>query len=396
MGKLQRKVVLDVLGMFVVSLFALTTLVLVIGVARESLDQGLNLASVLRLLPFAAPNALALSIPGTTLFSTCCIYGRMSADNELTAMQSVGISTFAVMWPTIILTVGLSIATVILINTAFTWGFHGVQNVVVSSVENIAYGVLRRERNFQHGNFSLTVRDVVDDRLIEPLISVRRDGQDPIVISAREATMSYIDKEQVLSFAIYNGTATVGGNVAFHFPGQYIQRIPLGAQQNDSILTANPSHMRMRDLPSATVGQFGDIHRRSGEIAVHTGFSLLSSHSDQIAGADAMKRKAQLQQSRKRLHRLDAEMHRRWASGFTCLAFAIIGVPLSIRLRTSDTMTTFGVCFLPTLLIYYPVFALSLDMAKSGDIPACGVWIANGVTIAIGFVMMKRAVYRVI
>ncbi len=83
MRRLQRKVVVDVLVMFVVSLFALTTLVLVIGVARESLDQGLNLTSVLRLIPFAAPNALALWLASRT--SVRMISRSMSSMSVTTA-----------------------------------------------------------------------------------------------------------------------------------------------------------------------------------------------------------------------------------------------------------------------------------------------------------------------
>jgi len=152
----------------------------------------------------------------------------------------------------------------------------------------------------------------------------------------------------------------------------------------------------MRDLPSASLSQIDDIGRRENAIAVHLGFNLLTSRFDQAVDGGAAAREASLKSSRKRLHRLDTEMHRRWASGFTCLAMSMIGVPLAIRMKASDTMTTFGTVFLPTVLIYYPIFALTLDMAKKGRLPPQGVWLANAIFIAISVVMIRRLINRAV
>ena len=96
---IQRNIARDIVIMFAVSLCALTTLVMIIGVAREAMNQGLSLIGVIRLIPYAVPNALSIAVPGTALFSVCCVYGRMSADNEFTALQSVGISPVSAMLP---------------------------------------------------------------------------------------------------------------------------------------------------------------------------------------------------------------------------------------------------------------------------------------------------------
>ena len=73
---------------------------------------------------------------------------------------------------------------------------------------------------------------------------------------------------------------------------------------------------------------------------------------------------ALLERSRKRLHRVETEMHRRWASGFTCLTLAMVGIPLAIRLKTSDTMTTFGIVFLPTLVGLLPGLCIDSGHGK--------------------------------
>ncbi|TWU04115.1 LptF/LptG family permease [Neorhodopirellula pilleata] len=391
---IQRRIARDIFVTFFVSLFVITMLVMFIGVAREAINQGLGPVGVIRLIPFSLPNALSLAVPGTALFSVCTVYGRMSVDNEFIAMQSVGISLLPSIIPAVLLTASLSIATVGLINIAFTWGFHGVQRVVLSSVEKIAYNKLQRDHSFQHDSFSMSVRDVNGRDLVQPQIKISRPGAEPITITADTAQLSYQAADESLQLSITSSRADVGGVASFVFPETFVHTIPLGMDPVVDLLVAHPSHMSMRDLPTASLRQSDDIRRRENAIAVHTAFSILMSRTDEISSPESDSRLAAVAGGRQRLHRLGTEMHRRWASGFTCLAMSLIGIPLAIRMKASDTMTTFGVVFLPTVLVYYPIFALTLDMAKDGRLVPQGVWIANLLFIFVSALMMRRLVYQ--
>ncbi|QDV47561.1 putative permease YjgP/YjgQ family protein [Stieleria neptunia] len=391
---IQRRIARDIFVTFFLSLFVITMLVMFVGVAREAINQGLGPVGVLRLIPFSLPNALSLAVPGTALFSVCTVYGRMSADNEFVAMQSVGISLLPSIIPAVLLTAILSITTVGLINVAFTWGFHGVQRVILSSVEKIAYNKLQRDHYFQHDSFSMSVRAVSGRDLVQPQIKIDRPGAEPIRISASTAQLSYQADDESLQLSIANSRVDVGGVASLVFPETFVHTIPLGMDAQVDLLVAHPSHMAMRDLPTASQRQSDDICRRENGIAVHTAFSILSSKIDAIANSESAQRLSEINRSRIRLHRLGTEMHRRWASGFTCLAMSLIGIPLAIRMKASDTMTTFGVVFLPTVLIYYPIFALTLDMAKNGRLVPQGVWIANLVFVFASILMMRRLVYQ--
>ena len=53
---------------------------------------------------------------------------------------------------------------------------------------------------------------------------------------------------------------------------------------------------------------------------------------------------------RERLFRLKTEPWRRWANGFSCFFFCIVGAPLAVKLRKSDYLTVFFMCFLPILI----------------------------------------------
>jgi len=87
------------------------------------------------------------------------------------------------------------------------------------------------------------------------------------------------------------------------------------------------------------------------------------------------------------------EPWRRWANGFSCLCFVLVGAPMAIRMRNADFLTSFFLCFLPILLVYYPVFMLGVSRVKSGSLPPPAVWMGN-VLVALWGLWLLRSVIR--
>jgi len=52
-------------------------------------------------------------------------------------------------------------------------------------------------------------------------------------------------------------------------------------------------------------------------------------------------------------------------------------------MRKTDFFSSFFACFLPILLLYYPLLMLGVEQAKRGSVPPASVWLAN---IAIGLI----------
>ena len=118
----------------------------------------------------------------------------------------------------------------------------------------------------------------------------------------------------------------------------------------------------------------------------------------QMAGGDWMsltskewnKKLLGLKTETQRKFRLETEPWRRWANGFSCLCFVIVGAPLAIRMRKSDFWTIFAVCFIPILLAYYPLLMFGVGQAKSGTLPPFVVWLGNLVMIGLGIFLINR------
>ena len=89
---------------------------------------------------------------------------------------------------------------------------------------------------------------------------------------------------------------------------------------------------------------------------------------------------------------MQTEPPRRWANGFSCLCFALVGSTMAIRRKNSDALTSFFLCFLPILVVYYPFLFFGADRAKAGAINPNAVWLANIVLVVWGLWLLRRVI----
>src|SRR6266702_6615330 len=89
---LHRMIFRELMRVFVLCLIGITGILLMAGIVAEASQQGLNPAQILAIIPLLIPSTLPYTIPATTLFATCVVYGRLSADNEILAMRASGIN----------------------------------------------------------------------------------------------------------------------------------------------------------------------------------------------------------------------------------------------------------------------------------------------------------------
>lgn len=103
MGILQRYIVEELLKVFFLSLFALTSLLLFVGLGQQAIKEGLGFVALIQAVPYLLPNALRFAVPGTMLFAVCSVYGRVSASNELNAVKAAGISPMSLVAPGLVI-----------------------------------------------------------------------------------------------------------------------------------------------------------------------------------------------------------------------------------------------------------------------------------------------------
>ncbi len=391
MRRLSRYILWDLTAVFSVTLAGMTLLLILVGVAQEAVRQGLGPTPVVRLIPYVLPDALRFAVPGTILFAVCSVYGRMSAANEVVAIKALGVSPMAAIWPALLLSFAVSLVAVWLNDVAVSWGRKGVHRVVLQSIEQIVYGMLRTQRAYSTDHFSINVLDVNDRILVRPTLSffANRDAA-PFTLTAREAELHFDAERDQLTILLRDTEISYGDSVAGRIPGEHRQDVPLSIASRKGEITVGPSDCPLRQIPSQARMQRATIAELEQTMAAEAGFQLLTGEFEGLWDPVWSSRRQRLHDARVRLFRLQTEPWRRWANGFSCFFFVLVGAPLAIRLRNADFWTTFGICFLPILIVYYPLLAFGVDRAKSGELPPYCVWLGNLILLLCGLILIGK------
>jgi lipopolysaccharide export system permease protein len=395
MRQITRYVIFEFLKVFVVTLSAMS-LMLVFGVVGlQAYKEGLSMTSVLRMMPFALPIALLYAIPGTTLFAVCSVFGRMAAMNEVIAVKSLGISPMSLIWPICALACFLSLSVVWLNDVAVSWGRRGAERVILESLEQIAYGMLRTQRSYACKQFSIHVENVDGDKLIHPMMTWNGTADQPdMVISAEQAVLRVDPQKSQLRIFLTDSEVSLGESRQMFFPETQVINFPLWAAAHKVGDQIRPQDTALRHIPREIDSQISKIDRLERSMAAEAAYQLLTGDLRGLADEEWERRHIDLRGSRSRLCRLYTEPWRRWANGFSCLAFVMVGAPLSVRLRNSDVWTSFALCFVPVLVVYYPLLVYGVKFSKMGELPPYSVWLGNLVFAAVGIWLIRTVLRR--
>ena len=390
--KFIRYILWDVLKIFIISLVAMTFVISLVFVGQQLIGADLSYWDVAKLMPYIFLIALQFSVPATILFSVCCVYGRISADNEIIALKSAGISPMCIFRPVVVLGVLISVPSVWLNDLAVSWAKPAMQLVILRSFEEIIYRGLSSKKAYNsEKGFAIHVQEVKDRWLIKPNIWMQSESQLQ-TITAERAKISIDPIEDKMVIELIDAFISRDGHEQIRYWGSLLVEMPLDLAAKSGTNSTSPSQYSISQIPRELSLQNGLNDRRREKLATRYSIALASGRFVSLNDATSQTLGAEVADTEKKLSRLKTEPMRRWALGFSCLAFVWMGVPMAILIRSADYWWTFGVCFIPILLIYYPIFGLSLEFSKDGTWPASSLWLGNVTLALIGTWLMRKVV----
>ena len=391
---ITRYVIWELAKIFVISSIAFVGLMLIVGIADEARDRGLGPEILIQIIPYLLPKALMFAMPATCLFSVCVVFGRMAADNEITALKSMGLGQSVVIFPVLALAFLLSLFAVWVNDVSFAWSYWGIERVVLESSDKILYGVLSDQGSFKTDSFSIEVQSVQGRQLIRPVMTVH-SNKVKFRATAESATLTMDLETNELNIRMKNAVVYSDQDGPMSYRDNDFQHsVSLKSPQEFEAKAGNPSHLYLSQISRAEEVQAEKIRQANQSSAMIACSQMLSGDLLGLTNEEWDVRLKEQQESVSRLRRLSVVPHRRWANGFSCLAFALIGIPVALRMKTANYATTFGVCFLPILLVYYPLFMFGLTGAKEGNLPPIAAWLGNLTCILVGIALLYRQIRR--
>jgi lipopolysaccharide export LptBFGC system permease protein LptF len=166
----------DLLRIFLMAAGTLAGIMSFGALLRPLTQHGLDASQIGKILSYFQPAMLTYSLPIAALFATTIVYGRLSADNELTACRACGISSWAMTWPAFLL--GLVVALISLCFLSFIVPVFTlkVEKVIYSNIAQLIANKITRTHEISYGRTSIfaqaaEVKPSVDGKQVVDLIS---------------------------------------------------------------------------------------------------------------------------------------------------------------------------------------------------------------------------------
>ncbi|MBL8816743.1 MAG: LptF/LptG family permease [Planctomyces sp.] len=391
MKLLQRYILGELIRVFLLLVIVLTVMLVFVGLFREATEQGLGVVQILQIMPFVVPSMLPFTIPATLLLAVCVVYGRISGDLEVTAAKAAGISAMELLFPAFLLGSLLAVGSFSLTNYVIPWAVGNIERIVTQAMEDIFYDVLSTQHSFSDpGNgYSITVHDVKDRTLLDAMFCYRMENHQQYMVRAQAARIRFDLERQQIQLLLKNATLTRPGSTEAGELDRYELSFPLP----QAIGKEKARHLTIEDLRVRIHECLEERGLIQQQVRQEAALALLTGEVHQLKG-EAMENLRGLEaRNLSNERRFRTETHSRFAMASSCLFFTLVGGPFSMLQARRQFITSFIMCFLPILVIYYPVMFLMLNLSKTGTIePWWSMWVPNFILLVVGLAVLRRVV----
>ncbi|MCC6822017.1 MAG: LptF/LptG family permease [Verrucomicrobia subdivision 3 bacterium] len=381
MRTLQLYLLRQVIVTLVMTLLVFTFVLLLGDVLKEILGLLVNrqasLGVVAKSIGLLIPFIWVFALPMAMLTSTLLVFGRFSADQELTAARASGISLVSLIAPIL----GLSLA---------LCGLSAMVNLEWGPRSRMAY----KDILFRFTAEITTSRLLPEGRHIRDIpgyvffIGKNRDGQledvmiyklasgtnDVATIHAARGKLEINPTNQTYVMHLYDANGIrFNGDRASPISGEDLtESFSVGQRKGSDVIPI--SDMTFTQLRA----ELSELETKLRRTAAGNG---------QLPAANALL-ESEVRRVTSPVH---VQMHRRLAYSFACFSFTLLGIPLGIRVQRRETNIGFAIA-LVLVLIYYGVTMLGLSLDRHPEwMPHLILWIPNLICQTLGAWLLWRA-----
>lgn len=368
---LDRWLLGELISPLLFAIAAFTVVSLSVGVmfelVRKIVESGLPVGIAVQVLLLRLPSFLVISFPMATLMATLLAYSRLSANSELTALRSVGISATRMIAPALALA---------LVMTGLTFVFN---DVIVPrtnlSAEITLQRALGRSVSTEKGS------NIIYSRFGR-LVSGDGDSEKGLaqLFYAKSFDQGVMSGVTVLDFSRLGFTQMLVADEA-----RWNERESKWEFQDGQILTLAPSG----SVTSADFDRY--LYPLS---AAPIRIAKLPKDANNMTVAEAIEAERMLDEAgdRKEARRMRVRIQEKFTLPMACLVFGLIGSSLGAKPngRTSRSQG-FGISVVLILVYYVLSFSFSSLGVKGTLPPVVAAWAPVLISLAGGGVLLRQA-----
>ena len=382
--RFRRNEIMSILNRYVVKsflvAFAMAILILTFAMTGANLIKVLDFVS--RGIPLSVfgtytlymmPRILTFTVPWAVMVAVMLVFGRMSADSEITAMRACGISILQIVSPLLLITMALT-ALCIYLQVEIGPPLLGKSRTMLEQAgleRPLAMFEPGHPLSLRSGDSSIVINidNKIGDKELQGIILCKARIKDKFIeqtITAERGIITADQETQMLTIVLYDcmtsnrsaddkGDKNGDDSVDRLFSNELVFKFNYGKEANAGRVSTRAKYMRLSDL--------------LGEIQNYKRYKIPTLG-------------------------LEIELNKRIAFALSPIAFLLLGMPLAIR--TGRRETSVGL-FISVVLA--GIFFMSIIMCQNLDnfpklYPQYLLWIPNIIFQTLGAVLTWRISQR--
>ena len=358
MNKIINRYIFREIATTFIMIFFVMTFVLLMGKMLQIMDlivnKGIGVLSVIHMIMLVMPSLMIFTIPISLLISILIAMGRLSADNEITALKSSGVSLFQMFFP-------VALASLLAFIITIGMGYY------LAPTSNYAIKRLLFEQVTQNATIALKEKSF-NIHFLGLLVYADKIPSDGEYMEGVFVSDSRVKGEENIIIA----------KKAFVVADPKLMRVKLRLE-NGSIHTVSPDLKNYRkvdfkiydinlDLWATLLAKFTDRYKEIEEMTMPE--LLVKMKKPGISASIARE--------------MVMEIHTRFATPFVCILFGLLALPLGIKGHRAVKSKGFAVGLI-IVAAYYLIRISAAALVENGHLsPAIGAWMPNIIFSLLG------------
>ncbi|MBF0273607.1 MAG: LPS export ABC transporter permease LptF [Nitrospinae bacterium] len=323
-------------------------------------NKGIEFTKVILLITYVSPAFLVITVPMSLLAATLITFNRLTADSEMDAIKSAGVSFYRLLVPVIAFSVIVCMFNYYLMIIALPEGNKSFQTLIFDIIKKAAsMQIKERVFNKNFGDFVLYIDSKSSDGL---------------------------DIEGVF---IYHNPKTGKAKLITAKKGQFI---------------ANPKSMKLQlNLKDGQIHNYVEERKAYQHLSFENYLLSLELNIDDGDGKRALKGNRDmsikellskikvLKKEGKDYNRELVSLNKIFSIPFACLLLGFIGAPLGLHSRRAGKSGGFAVSLI-VILVYYLLLISGEGLGDAGKInPSIAMWTPNILIAIVGFYLVYKS-----
>ncbi|MGO8763080.1 MAG: LPS export ABC transporter permease LptF [Desulfobaccales bacterium] len=358
---LYRYLILEILPPFGVGLLGFTSIVFLgrmMKITQMIVVKGVGLMDVLKMCAYLLPYLLVFTLPMAATVGVLLAMIRLSADQEVIAMKTAGLSFAQLLPPVLGFALAVGLLTLGLTVFASPFGQQATKDLMKEVVKRRAdMGIQEQTFNTDFDGMMVFVNHVArkGGHLEGVFVYDFRDQENPVTVYAENGDLSYDQDQETMLMKLYDGRIIKWGETPSRWQDVEYKTYQLPLQVFNIALKGGKAESEM------TLGELWGIV------------------ATQPRGSDSSNRAL-------------VEMNQRFAMPVGAMLLCLMAMPLGLSPRQHGR--TWGLVLgLMLFLVYYIIFTASWRLAVNARIdPGLAPWLSNFLFIWVAMYLWYRTV----